>query len=50
METEEEYSFVDALKSTAKTHLFNDLDKFDGPKVFVWEKECIARVDMVLTL
>lgn len=44
---EEEYSFVDVLKSTAKTHLFNDLDKFDGDKLFVWEKECMICVDLV---
>lgn len=48
METEEEeYSLVEAVRSSAKSHLLNDLDKYDGIKLFVWESECMKRVDMV---
>jgi hypothetical protein len=48
METEEEeYFLVEAVRSSAKSHLLNDLDKYDGIKLFVWESECMKRVDMV---
>lgn len=51
METSEDrVSLVDAVKSSAKSHLFHDLDKLDGPKLFVWEKECMKKVDLVCYL
>lgn len=48
--SEDRISLVDAVKSSAKSHLFHDLDKLDGPKLFVWEKECMKKVDLVCYL
>lgn len=48
MDNEEDgVSLVEAVKTNAKTHLFNDLDKYDGHKLFVWENECMKRIDLV---
>lgn len=44
---EDNVSLIDIVKSSAKSHLSNDLDKLDGPKLFVWESECMRRLDLV---
>jgi hypothetical protein len=44
---EEEVSLVDTVKSAAKAHLFNDLEKLEGPKLFVWENEAMLKSDLV---
>ncbi|KAI6183231.1 L51-S25-CI-B8 domain-containing protein [Aphelenchoides bicaudatus] len=44
---EDNVSLIDVVKSSAKSHLSNDLDKLDGPKLFVWESECMRRLDLL---
>lgn len=45
--SDDDVSLVDIVKTAAKAHLFNDLGKLEGPKLFVWEEECMRRIDLV---